>query len=145
MTYALVRDYVEAERVELTLKGKPEPVPAYRLIGVHASGRGARPTRTRRSSAARPRWTSCAARSPSRSRQRGARLVTVIGDAGVGKTRLIADFVGARRREAVVLRGRCLAYGDGITFWPLTEIVRQAAKIVGGRPARGRPRRRSAA
>src|SRR5439155_4923737 len=51
------------------------------------------------------------------------------GDAGVGKTRLIADFVAAASTEAMVLRGRCLAYGDGITFWPLIEIVRSAAQI----------------
>jgi len=53
----------------------------------------------------------------------------VSGDAGVGKTRLIADFVRRVSTEASVFRGRCLAYGDGITFWPLVEIVRSAAGI----------------
>ena len=43
MTYALVRDFVDAERVELMLKGKSEPVPAYRLIAVRAADRGCRP------------------------------------------------------------------------------------------------------
>src|SRR6185369_16955764 len=60
---------------------------------------------------------------------RTARLVTVIGDAGVGKTRLIADFLGRISAQASVFRGRCLSYGDGITFWPLVEIVRSAARI----------------
>jgi tetratricopeptide (TPR) repeat protein len=55
--------------------------------------------------------------------------VTIVGDAGVGKTRLIADFIRRVGDDAVVLRGRCLAYGDGITFWPLLEIVRAAARI----------------
>ncbi|MFL5750013.1 MAG: ATP-binding protein, partial [Chloroflexota bacterium] len=58
-----------------------------------------------------------------------ARLVAVLGDAGVGKTRLIADFLRRLGTKATIVRGRCLAYGDGITFWPLTEIVRQAAHI----------------
>jgi predicted ATPase len=53
----------------------------------------------------------------------------VIGDAGVGKTRLIADFVARVSKEATVFRGRCLAYGDGITFWPLVEALREAAGI----------------
>jgi predicted ATPase len=61
--------------------------------------------------------------------KRIARLVAVIGDAGVGKTRLISDFMSNVRLEASIFRGRCLAYGDGITFWPLVEIVRSAARI----------------
>ena len=62
--------------------------------------------------------------------ERTPRLVTVTGDAGVGKSRLISDFVAGVSAEAEVLHGRCLAYGDGITFWPLVEIVRNAAGIL---------------
>ena len=57
-------------------------------------------------------------------------MVTVIGEAGVGKSRLIEEFVRSSAGEAAVLRGRCLSYGDGITFWPLAEVLRQAAGIV---------------
>ena len=53
-------------------------------------------------------------------------FVTVIGDAGLGKTRLVHEFAGRLGREVNVLTGRCLPYGEGITFWPLREIVRQA-------------------
>src|SRR5215469_15977820 len=53
--------------------------------------------------------------------------VTVIGEAGLGKTRLVQEFAGGLGREALVLTGRCLSYGEGITFWPLREVVRQAA------------------
>ena len=53
-------------------------------------------------------------------------LVTVIGEAGLGKTRLVQDFAERLGSEANVLTGRCLPYGEGITFWPLREIVRQA-------------------
>jgi len=53
-------------------------------------------------------------------------FVTVIGDAGLGKTRLVHEFAGRLGSEVNVLTGRCLPYGEGITFWPLREIVRQA-------------------
>src|SRR4029077_12553777 len=58
------------------------------------------------------------------------RLVTLFGEAGVGKSRLIEEFSRRIAGEAAVLRGRCLSYGDGITFWPLAEVLRQAAGIV---------------
>jgi class 3 adenylate cyclase/tetratricopeptide (TPR) repeat protein len=55
-------------------------------------------------------------------------LVTVYGDPGVGKSRLAEEFVAraaaAPEGAGVVVRGRCLPYGDGITYWPLTEILR---------------------
>ena len=53
-------------------------------------------------------------------------LVTVIGEAGLGKTRLVQEFARRLGSEVNVLTGRCLPYGEGITFWPLREIVRQA-------------------
>ena len=130
VTYALVRDYVDVERLELTLKGKPEPVPAYRLLDVHEA------TAPAVSDAAAPFFGREAEMASLRGafadvvESRRSRLVTVIGDAGVGKTRLIGDFVRQVSADAAVLRGRCLAYGDGITFWPLVEIVRAAARIV---------------
>ena len=52
-------------------------------------------------------------------------LLIVLGGAGVGKSRLVGDFVSGLTGTATVLRGRCLAYGEGITYWPLAEIVRQ--------------------
>jgi class 3 adenylate cyclase len=58
-----------------------------------------------------------------------ARLVTVIGDAGLGKTRLLREFTDRIALGAQVLYGRCLAYGEGITFWPLVGLVRDAAGI----------------
>jgi tetratricopeptide (TPR) repeat protein len=51
--------------------------------------------------------------------------VTVIGAAGVGKTRLVSELVGEAGAYATVVAGRCLPYGDGITFWPLTELIRR--------------------
>jgi predicted ATPase/class 3 adenylate cyclase len=128
MTYELVRGHVEVERLELALKGKAELVPAYRLVALRSatgpSVSTASPFVGRVAERGRLADAYAAATG-----DRRARLLTVVGDAGVGKTRLIADFMGAIALEATVLRGRCLAYGDGITFWPLVEVVREAARI----------------
>jgi tetratricopeptide (TPR) repeat protein/class 3 adenylate cyclase len=59
-------------------------------------------------------------------RDRVTMTVTVTGEAGLGKTRLVQEFAGAIGHKAHVLTGRCLPYGEGITFWPLQEVVRQA-------------------
>ena len=56
--------------------------------------------------------------------ERSCRVVTVLGDAGVGKSRLAAELVASLGEDAHVLEGRCLPYGNGITYWPLVEIVR---------------------
>jgi tetratricopeptide (TPR) repeat protein len=56
-------------------------------------------------------------------RTRRPALVTVVGPAGIGKSRLAAELV--RALDADVVAGRCLAYGEGITFWPLTELLKR--------------------
>jgi len=59
-------------------------------------------------------------------------LVTIYGDPGVGKSRLTAEFLGeAGRLETppTVVRGRCLPYGEGITYWPLAEILKGLASV----------------
>jgi predicted ATPase len=61
--------------------------------------------------------------------ERAVRLVTVLGAAGVGKTRLVDEALASVGGRAIVLRGRCLSYGEGITYWPVAEVVRQAAGI----------------
>lgn len=130
LTYRLVRDAVRVEVVEpLELKGKAERVAAYRLLDVAMTGEGfARREDTPmigrhdELAALRSAYESALA-------DRRARLATVIGDAGVGKSRLIREFVGSLPRDAVVVRGRCLPYGEGITFWPLAEGLRDTARI----------------
>ncbi len=62
------------------------------------------------------------------------RIVTVLAQAGMGKSRLTHEFAAAVEPEVQVLRGRCLSYGRGITYWPLIEIVRQAALITDDDP-----------
>jgi predicted ATPase/class 3 adenylate cyclase len=58
-------------------------------------------------------------------------LVTILGDAGVGKSRLVREFASDRAENVTVLRGRCLPYGEGITYWPLAEIVRELTRAEG--------------
>jgi predicted ATPase/class 3 adenylate cyclase/DNA-binding winged helix-turn-helix (wHTH) protein len=55
---------------------------------------------------------------------RACHLATVLGAAGVGKSRLVQEFIAGLGEGAGVLRGRCLPYGEGITYWPLAELVR---------------------
>ena len=130
LTYRLVRDAVEVEPVEpLELKGKAERVPAYRLISVAETGEGW----SRRSDAPMVGREAELERLLSTFEEavaeRACRLVTVVGDAGVGKSRLNDEFIQRIGARAEVLRGRCLSYGEGITFWPLVEAVRKAAAI----------------
>jgi DNA-binding SARP family transcriptional activator len=58
-------------------------------------------------------------------RARVTMTVTVTGEAGLGKTRLVQEFAERLGQEAHVLTGRCLPYGEGITFWPLREVISQ--------------------
>ncbi|HSL10275.1 MAG TPA: adenylate/guanylate cyclase domain-containing protein, partial [Actinomycetota bacterium] len=64
--------------------------------------------------------------------ERHPHLVTIYGEPGVGKSRLTREFVGSivsRRDEPLILTGRCLPYGSGVTYWPLAEIVKERAGI----------------
>jgi len=126
LTHALVRDAVEAVPVEpLELKGKSERVPAYRLVGLASRERTATTPligRTDELDALRSSVAEAEAAA-------GGRLVTVVGEAGVGKSRLLREFTEGLEASAAVVHGRCLPYGDGITFWPIAEAVRGAAGI----------------
>ena len=68
------------------------------------------------------------------SRDRRAHLFTVYGEAGIGKSRLAREFA-AGLDGATVLNGRCLPYGEGITYWPLAEMVKTAVGIADDDPA----------
>src|SRR6478752_1614873 len=124
-TRALASDAVAVEPVEpLTLKGKSAPVPAYRLLSVldvpdrsHASRFVGREPELAQIVAAWERMKT----------QPRCQLITVTADAGVGKSRLVTEALAAV--EARVVRGRCLPYGDGVTYWPVVEVVKQLGKL----------------
>lgn len=130
-TYDLVRSQVTVEAVEpLELKGKSERVPAYRLVSLRADGGAAAGTLVEAPLIGRDaEWAQLQTTFAEVVADDVCRLVTVMGDPGVGKTRLVKDFTSARSADARVLKGRCLPYGDGITFWPLAEVAREAAGI----------------
>ena len=121
-TLGLARDAIEVEPVEpLSLKGKSEPVRAWRLGAVSTL------TAERRfDSPLVGRERELAALAEAWERARGGpscELVTVVGAAGLGKSRLVAEFLGSV--EATVVRARCLSYGEGITYWPVVEVLKQ--------------------
>jgi tetratricopeptide (TPR) repeat protein len=129
-TWSLVRDAVEVEPPQvLDLPGRRAGEPAYRLLGVRpgAAGRSRRldaPFVGRDSELRLLQWAyERAAGEPAPT------LATVLGGAGVGKTRLVLEAAGRLEGDPAVLVGRCLPYGNGSTFWPLAEVVRQAAGI----------------
>jgi class 3 adenylate cyclase/tetratricopeptide (TPR) repeat protein len=131
-TFRLVRPLVEAAAVEpLELKGKSESVPAYRLTAV-AGGTTAPP---------RPRGTALVGRDAELEalfsslervcEERSCLAVTLLGEPGVGKSRLTEEFL-AGVGEATLLSGGCLSYGEGITFWPLAQVVHGATGVRDG-------------
>jgi class 3 adenylate cyclase/tetratricopeptide (TPR) repeat protein len=131
-TRQLVRDSVTVEAVEpLSLKGKPDPFRAYRLVAIDPSGEG--PLRRRQGQLiGRSEQLEGLERTFDRAvNERRCFLVTVIGEPGVGKSRLVDTFTGGIADRATVLHGRCLSYGEGITFFPVAEIVSEAIDAAG--------------
>ncbi|MGH3016763.1 MAG: AAA family ATPase [Gaiellaceae bacterium] len=127
-TEHLVRDLVLAEPVEpLTLKGKQEPVPAFRVLGlgdrVPAFTRPIDAPFVGRSEELESLEAAVATATETRTPQ----LATIVGAPGIGKSRLARELLG--RVEARVVVGRCLSYGEGITYWPLQEIASQVGDL----------------
>jgi class 3 adenylate cyclase/tetratricopeptide (TPR) repeat protein len=119
-TLQLVRDAIDAAPVgPLALKGKSEPVSAWRLLSLR--GWVERPSSARMVGRERElaRLHAALGRAVE---ERSCQLFTILGSAGVGKSRLAAEFLASL--GAHVVRGRCLSYGEGITYWPVVEVVK---------------------
>ncbi len=124
-TQQLVRDAVRVEPVELELKGKAAPVAAFRLLEVDPEAAGLTRHldsplvgRSRELQRLRDDFEHVVA-------NRSSYLFTLLGQPGVGKSRLVEEFVGESTDRARIVRGRCLHYGEGITYWPLVEVLLQ--------------------
>jgi len=130
-TLQLVRAAVEVEAVEpLVLKGKAEPIDAYRLLAVHEAPERRHETRfvgrVRELAAIGQAWERALS-------ERRCELVTIVGEAGVGKSRLIAEALAGI--EARVVQGQCLPYGEGITYRPVVEVLTQLESVGSDRAA----------
>jgi class 3 adenylate cyclase/tetratricopeptide (TPR) repeat protein len=120
-TFALAAAAVEVgdERL-LELKGKGEPVSATPLVSVREVPERSHASRfvgrARELQSLADAWDRALA---------GPRceLATVVGEPGVGKSRLVAEALA--QMNAQIVRGRCLSYGEGITYWPVVEVVKQ--------------------
>ena len=112
----------------LDLKGKSEPVPAFRLIDLVGEAAGMEPRLDSPLVGREDELAQLRDAFEHSVSERSCRLVTVMGPAGIGKSRLAGDFAEELRGAATVVSGRCLSYGEGLTFWPLREIV---AELVG--------------
>ncbi|MEP6808283.1 MAG: adenylate/guanylate cyclase domain-containing protein, partial [Chloroflexota bacterium] len=129
-THALVREATTAEPIPaLSLKGKSEPVPAWRLAAVDEThGRHVRPQEAPLIGRRRPMQLLDGAFREAVEEQ-VCHLFTVLGTAGVGKSRLVEEFIATLGEQARVAHGRCLAYGSGITYWPVAEALRSGIGI----------------
>ncbi|WP_344647675.1 AAA family ATPase [Cryptosporangium japonicum] len=128
-TYRLSRDAVTATMLPpMTVRGRGVPVDAWRLLAVKpgASGHARRLDapivgRARELEELRRLFDRTVA-------ERSVRTVTVLGTGGAGKSRLLHELLAQVGDRATVLHGECLSYGDGLTYLPLAEVVRQAAE-----------------
>jgi class 3 adenylate cyclase/tetratricopeptide (TPR) repeat protein len=125
------------EKLELTLKGKAEPVAAYAVLGVreqvgerwdggeHAGYAIPLIGRDRELKVMVAAWTRAVAGK--------GQLLTVVGEPGVGKSRLLAEgierFGGEGARSHRLLRGRCLSYGQSVSLWLIADLVRSLCSV----------------
>jgi DNA-binding SARP family transcriptional activator len=127
-TYGLVRDAVRAEPLApIALGEKAAPIPAFRLAELMPDAEPI-PRRLQAPLVGRGDELAGLRTAFDEAREAGAcRVVTVVGDAGIGKTRLAKELVRMLGEEANVLVGRCVSYGAGATYLPIAEIVRALA------------------
>jgi class 3 adenylate cyclase/tetratricopeptide (TPR) repeat protein len=132
-TYRLVRDAVRVDAAgPLELKGKASPQTAWRLLEVSLEGPGIARQLDSPLVGRDHELAALRAEFERTTEEHTCRLVTVLGAPGVGKSRLTAEFTDSLRGRTAVLQGRCLPYGEGITYWPVAEVIREAASITEG-------------
>jgi class 3 adenylate cyclase/tetratricopeptide (TPR) repeat protein len=129
LTHDATRDAIEYRDAEpIAAKGKSEPVQVWEAVDVVEATAGASEGvalvgREQEVAALADAWQAVI-------EVRRPVLVTIVGPPGVGKSRLLAEFAHIVDEDASVHWGRCLSYGEGITYWPVTEIVKSTAGIL---------------
>lgn len=134
-TYRSTKDFILYEPLgPMTVKGKPDPLPVFRAVA--ARSRHGVDVDHGVETPFIGRVFELAALGNAFERMlhdRSLQLVSIIGEPGVGKTRLVSEFfaLSDQRRDVVLWRqGRSLSYGEGISFWALSEIVKAQAGIL---------------
>lgn len=129
-TYRLVRDVITAATMRsLDVRGKTEPVDAWSVQEITPEPIVAR--RLESELIGREEELAAVEAAFARAVDGSCQLLTVMGPAGVGKSRLIRELLLRFGAQTRVLVGRCLPYGEGITFWPVVEIIRAVTGITG--------------
>ncbi|HEX6700249.1 MAG TPA: adenylate/guanylate cyclase domain-containing protein, partial [Gaiellaceae bacterium] len=138
-TVAAVRGAFDfGEVVAIDAKGKLEPVACRKLVRALSLMRPRGVAGLQRAFVARDRELSELQDSYRKAVDRaGPALVTILGDAGVGKTRLVREFWESLDGESpppIRLTGRCLSYGEGTTYWPIAEVLKEQLGILDSDP-----------
>ena len=138
-TVATVRGAFEfAEPQTIKAKGKPEGVEGRRLLRALSLMRPRGVGGLERAFVGRDEETRLLDATYEHVANEGEpQLITILGDAGVGKTRLVREFwerLGSRTLEPLRRTGRCLSYGQGITYWPLAEVLKEHLAILESDP-----------
>jgi len=133
VTAQLTRAAIEYEaRPAIEARGKPLPIAAHRAVRPFSEtpdqARGLPQMRARLVGRARELGLLLDTFERAAGDER-LHLFTIVGNAGVGKSRLVGEFLARVGSRAVVLRGRCLPYGTGITYWPLLELIQSDLRV----------------
>ncbi|MGH9167043.1 MAG: ATP-binding protein [Acidimicrobiia bacterium] len=118
----------------LPLRGRAEPVRAFELEGPDLGPERGIPGIQAPMVGRAPEIELLSALYERVASERTPHLVTIYGAAGVGKSRLVAEFLELVQGRAAVLRGRCLPYGQEVTYWPLAEILKAEAGVLDSDP-----------
>jgi hypothetical protein len=128
-TYRLIQDAVVVEPVPaVEAKGKSQPLTAWRLLGLRPDVPAfARPIVTP-FVGRRRELDELSLAFQTAVQESSCWLATIVGPPGIGKSRLAREVVRSLEQKARVVVGRCVAYGEGITYLPLAEVVREVAE-----------------
>jgi class 3 adenylate cyclase/tetratricopeptide (TPR) repeat protein len=134
-TYRATREAIEYdERPPIEAKGKADPVPVWEALKARSSLPASSERTPQAPLVGRDEELTLILNTLARSRRhQSVQLVTLIGVAGIGKSRLVWELQQRLEQEAERIRwhrGRCLPYGDGVAYWALNEIVKSGAGIL---------------